>query len=419
MKIQVLTKNNYYIRSALGVISVALLSFVIAVGVATANLQVFAVMAVIIAGLITLRKPWHGFVLMIFALPFIRIGHIEIGVTVIPAQLLGALTLAAFLMYKTISSEQGLRKTPCDNVLLLFFVTVVLISIVQYPLVLTKGSSPMWGGSMRNPAGRTFAQIIALALMVGIYFLTVNILTSRQRVVTTIKILLLTTFIIAVFGLYQFVGSFFGWPFVRSTYRVSGALEWSGAVGGIIRVASTCGEAKGLAFFLLPVIFLLLSLIALKQYLLKSRLISISVLVCLFIVFVLTFARSAWILFLPSLILSLGLMARYSGTLGERAKIAFKISIVFFASYVLLQSIFGLFGYSLASLVIGRWQSIPLGWEQSIDSVKFRTTLELLPQNLILGVGWGNATFYLPHFGQVEFTPNQYLNIRKRSGRFS
>jgi O-antigen ligase len=353
---------------------------------------------------------------MVFAIPFSGIRPIEIGITVTPSQLLGAATLAAFLLLKILSKE-GIRKTPFDNILLLFFVIVVSISFIKYPQVLSEGTFGMWGGPARNPTGRTFAQIIALGLMTSIYFLTINILTNKDRLRTAIKVLLLAAFIISIFGLYQFVGSFFGWPLIESTYRVpTGTIESSGDVWGVIRVASTVGEAKNLALFLLPIIFLLLPLIVFKEYPFRFKLISISMICSFLIVFVLTFARSGWILFVVSLLLGLGLIAKYSKKSKEKAKRVLKISLILLLSYLVSYGVFAAFGHDLNSLVTARWQTIQVGWEESIDSLKFKATLEQIPQHLLLGVGWGNATFYLPYFGQVEFSPNQFLNILFETG---
>lgn len=415
MNSKIITTDKYSIRF-IKIFLITLFSLIIAISMVNFYFPIFLVMLSIVVGFIIIRNPWHGFLLMVFALPFSGIQPIDIGVTVIPSQLLGAATLAAFLLSR-IFSKDGLKKTPYDNILIAFFAIVVSISFIKYPQVLSEGTFGMWGGPARNLTGRTFAQIIALGLMMGIYFLTINILTNKDRLRTAIKILLLTTFIISIFGLYQFVGSFFGWPFIETTYRIpTGTIEFSGDIGGVMRVASTVGEAKNLAFFLLPVIFLLLPLMVLKEYPFRSKLISISMISSFLVVFVLTFARSGWILFIASLILCLGLMVKYSKNLGGKVKGVLKTLMVLLLSYFVAQGVFVIFGYDLNSLVISRWQSIPIGWEQSIDSLKFEATLEQIPQHLLLGVGWGNATFYLPQFGVVEFTPNQFLNILFETG---
>ena len=99
-------------------------------------------------------------------------------------------------------------------------------------------------------------------------------------------------------------------------------------------------------------------------------------------------------------------------------KLIFKIIIILLASYCVVHGIFAIFGYNLTLFLTPRTQSMSAAWQSSMDYPQLQTTLNLIPKNLIFGVGWGNATFYLPYFGYVTFAPNLYLNILFETGIF-
>jgi O-antigen ligase len=415
MKRERLAKKDNLFKGNWQMLGMVFFSILSAVGIMFYDIKALLVIFIIGITVIILCKPWYGFLLMVFFIPFTGVLKKEIGIGLVPSQIIGVITLGAFLIYKKMRIEK-LKKMQSGNILLLFFSWVIIISLFKYPQVLMQ-KGVLWGGPLRNSTGRTFIQIIALGWMVSFYFLTINILNSKERVIKTIKILLITTFLVSLFGLYQFGGFFFKWPFIETTYRViTTTWESSGYVSGVMRVASTVGEAKNLSYFLLTIIFLLLVLILLKQYLFKFKWIPVLFLICAIMVFVLTFSRSGFILFIPCLILSLFLVVMYSENSKDVLEKICKFLLVFIITYLITYKIFSFFDYNLNSLIVHRCQSIPRGWEESIDSLKFNAVLKLIPQHFIFGVGWGNAPFYLPQFGMIELTPNQYLNILFESG---
>lgn len=381
------------------------------------DFRVILIIPALMLTLLILQNPWHGYLLLIFSLPFIGIGTIEIGASVIPSRLIGLLTVIGFFLPKLFEHKK-LKRMPFDHALILFLIIVIFISIINYPRALATGASRL-GGFGRNPLGRSLTQLIALTLMISIYFLSTNILNNKKRIITFIRVLLVTTFIITLYGYYQFIGPFYGLPYTASTYRViAGRYEFSGDVGGINRIASTCGEAKGFAFFLLPIIFLVISMIWLKpNYRIFKRSTLVFLFLCFMGAFILTFARSGWLLFAASFILTVLLIGKFASNQKESLIGFLKILLIIFVSVAVIQSAVNIiYGRDLISLIVSRIESVPEGWTKASDSIRFDTTLKLLLPNLILGVGWGNTTFFIPFFDTVEIAPNQYLNILFETG---
>ncbi|MBN1804557.1 MAG: O-antigen ligase family protein [Sedimentisphaerales bacterium] len=357
-----------------------------------------------------------AFYFLVFSIPFIRLGFVDVGVTVLPCQVIGLIGVLSFFSHKHIIRKTKFIMTPNDGLLILFFIIVVLISVIKYQAAMDMNPD-LWGGRLRNSL-RSFAQIAALGLMISIYFFTINFLTSKEKVIKSIRILLAATFIICLYGLYQAVGYHLNWPYIMSTYRfTSETWEHSGIVAGMFRVNSLLGEAKGLAFYLMPIIFLVMSLLALKATVLKYRLL-IFLNVLFIIIFLMTFARSAMVLFVFSAVLFLFLLGRFYGLSGINKFLPalFIILFVLLISSFLLIQVTKQFDYDFITSFVERIESLLTLKDDHADIVSLDVALRLIPEHPIIGIGWGNFSFYAPCLLVIENVPNQFLHIMVETG---
>lgn len=390
------------------------------IAIASFGLSTLPYIFFVFAGCYVFFKPWQGFLAAVFFLPFSGIYFdwltgARIPVQIIPSQFLGLLALAGYLL-----SGRRVVWTRYDKALFVFFAIALITSLINYPRILSVDIE-FFGGVFRNPGGRCFAQLLGLGLMIGLYLLSVNILTTQQRLNRALKLFLGSLFITSIFAIYQFIGYFFGLPFVEFTYYPAlREVIGPGIVGDFARVGSVAGEPRNLSYVLLPGIFILLSLVVLKPHPFKSRVVPFIFLFSIFAAFVFTFARSGWVSFFLSFLASLILLLFYkSKERLDKKWLAILTSLVlFFVFLVVLDRIFSQAGYSLGYSVSERFLSIEDTWTESyIENIYLNETLELAKSNFWWGVGFGNSSFYITVKPYVDVT-GTYLRLFSETGIF-
>lgn len=380
----------------------------------------------VFAACYSLSKPWHGFLATIFSLPFSGIYFnwitgAQIPVQIIPSQFLGILTLIGYLL-----SGKQLKFTKHDRALFVFFAIAIITSLINYPKILSVDIE-IWGGVFRNTAGRSVAQLVGLGLMIGIYFLTVNILTTRQKLNKALKFFLWSAFITAVFAFYQFIGYFFGFPLTNSWYYPAlEAVVATDLIGGLPRVGSVAGEPRHLAYNLLPCIFILLPFLLYKSHIFKTKVQPSIFIFAIFVAFIFTFSRSGWIFFIPSFLVFLFLMNFYpiaknhkpkEGS-GKKWQRILAMLVLFPALFVVLGKILVYWDFFLGSIVFERFVSIENALtEDYIENIFLIETLKVAANNLIWGVGLGNSSFYIDVRYYVDVT-GTYVRLLSETGVF-
>jgi hypothetical protein len=390
------------------------------IAIASFGFSVLLFILLVCVGCYVLFNPWHGFLSTIFFLPFSGIQFewitgVQIPVQIIPSQFLGVLTLIGYLLM-----GKRLKFTRQDRALLVFFVIALFTSLINYPRILSVDVEFV-GGIFRNPAGRYFAQLFGLGLMIGLYLLTVNILTTQQRLNRALKLFLGSLFITSIFAIYQFIGYFYGLPFVEFTYYPAlKEVIGPGIVGDFARVGSVAGEPRQLSYVLLSGIFILLPLVVLKSHLFKSRAVPYIVLFSIFVAFVFTFARSGWVSFIVSFLVSLPLMSFYKTKerLGKKLLASLTSTALLVVFFVALNKIISWSGYSLSYWVIERFFSIEYTWTESyIENIYLNENWKLAISNFLWGVGFGNSSFYITVKPYVDVT-GTYLRLLSETGIF-
>jgi hypothetical protein len=390
------------------------------IAIASFGFSVLLFILLVCVGCYVLFNPWRGFLATIFFLPFSgipfeRITGADTIVMITPSQFFGMLALIGYLL-----GGKRLTFTRQDRALLVFFVIALFTSLINYPRILSVGVE-FFGGIFRNPGGRCFAQLLGLGIMITIYLLTVNILTTQQKLNSALKLFLGSMFITSIFAVYQFIGYFFGLPFVNFTYypAVKEVLD-AGIVGDFARAGSVAGEPRQLSYVLLSGIFILLPLVVLKSHLFKSRAVPYIVLFSIFVAFVFTFARSGWVSFIVSFLVSLPLMSFYKTKerLGKKLLVNLTLLALLPVFFVVLDKIISWSGYSLSYWVIERFLSIEDIWNESyIESIYLNETWRLATSNFWWGVGLGNSSFYMTAKPFVDVT-GTYLRLLSETGIF-
>ena len=351
-----------------------------------------------------------GFLLMVFCLPVLSVGDFDIGVRIRLPQFIAMLLLVPYFLKMMIAINRKMYRTPYDMVLILFCIIVLMTSAIK-ALYLPESGTALYGGYFRNTIGRSIIQSVGLIFVVAIYFMCLNVLRDKKTILDSIKVLLLSAVVVALYGIYQFVGYFFSWPFLIPPGMLEdGTPLYDLTYAGLMRISSVVDEPKGLAFFLIPVISLLLPLILFKRSV-RSKLIGMPVFLLLISVFTLTFARSGWIL----LVLSGVLILILSHAILRKRETAATNKLRCFVSFLMLMAvILGIFG----GLIRNRFISIynKEDFEYSFRSEQILAGIEIFKDNMLLGIGLGNFSTYFPKYGRIEPVPSQYFSLLVETG---
>jgi len=381
-------------------------------------LSVVAILAFILL-IYAFPKPEVLFLCLIFFLPFTGIGIFEVGVKVTLSKIFAALICLSLVSKRFFGEKFAFRKTAYDKFLLSFFIVTVIITLLKAPFVPVNEISALDVGDLRSPQVRFITQIFNLALMISIYFLTLIILKDKKMIVRSINVLFLSTFLVAMYGLYQFIGGFLPLPFTYLTQiRLGQAAPGIHGFIGIARINSTLAEPKHLAFFLIPVILFLLYLLwkKVKPWANSPRFYCL--LPLLVFIFLLTFSRSAWVLLGLSFIILLPFLLKQ-----VRLVRFLKISLLICLGLLLvIGSVHWLTGLSIKAALEHRLAYISYDiWKASIDYPKIRAALDEFSKHPLLGVGYGNFPFYLASSewytsSHINISPNQFLMLLVETG---
>lgn len=213
-------------------------------GFAYLPLPMFALCVLVALSVAVYRFPLLGILLVVFALPFERIGAIESSAgTIKPSQILAALTIVCWLAGVAWKRQKHFRPNPI-TVPLLVFLAVCIASLTQSQNV------------------QYSAQVIALTaftLLAG--WIVPHIVTTRKALRMVVIVLLAAAAIVGAFGLFQFFGDLAGLPTSLTGLRELYTKE----VFGFPRIQSTALEPLYFGNYLLIPIGLLFA------YLLERR----------------------------------------------------------------------------------------------------------------------------------------------------
>jgi len=166
------------------------------IGFLAASLPILLYLAVfifIIIALLILKNPFWGILLVVFWLPFERLGAYETALgTLRLSQVFTVITLLAWGWQMLVNKKIHFRRFP------------VFIPLVLFLLVNTLGLL-----NAVNLNRSTLVLLITLFTMT-VTLITVNLVTDRKKLNKIVIVLLISATLVSFFGLYQFVGDMVG-----------------------------------------------------------------------------------------------------------------------------------------------------------------------------------------------------------------
>lgn len=199
---------------------------------------IIGALAGIILSLIILPNPWYGMLLIIFFLPFERLGSYDIaGVTVRPSQITALLTMISTITYYLRQKSFPFPKNPIVWPLLLYFFVGVV-------------------GLLHAPNMQRSVMVLSFTIFTCSIALLIPFIVKKNEHFEQLNKYLFSSFlIVTVFGIYQFLGDLVGLPPALTGLREL----YTKDVLGFPRVQSTALEPLYFANYLLIPLSLLIS----------------------------------------------------------------------------------------------------------------------------------------------------------------
>ena len=280
-----LIKNNIWI--IIGIASAILAAGAIAIFGAVGFFMMLLILASLILAVAIFKNPFLGFLILLFFLPFERIPSYDLGPITFKINQLIALILIVAWALGVLFNHYKISKNPTLVFLIIFLFTCSFSFTQAFNL------------------SRAISVFIFILFMAVIYFVTINLVDSEEKLKKSIIIIFITTLITCLFALYQFGADIIGMP-----ETVTGLDPgFSRVVFGFPRPQSFSMEPLYLANFLLIPIGLGLAFVFAKNPPIKrSNLIILVIL--MIIVFILTVSRGAYLGFIALLLLLAILMPK-------------------------------------------------------------------------------------------------------------
>lgn len=244
-----LSRNEIF----LFVLAAAVVSVI--VGITIDPLLSVAVVVALALLLLFSRFPYLGAFFVAFLLPFERIGGVDIGgFTIRASQVIMILALLGTVIWMLLH-RKTLKPIIQRNPAILPLIAFLIINLLG---LLVAPNLPR-SITVLAVTAFTFLPIILLPLWV----------TNADRLRGVIRALLFTTFIVCVFGLFQFVGDIIGLPTSITGLRP----HYTQAIFGFPRIQSTSLEPLYFANFLLIPIGLCIALLVERQWVIRPGLV--------------------------------------------------------------------------------------------------------------------------------------------------
>ena len=193
---------------------------------------------------IIFKNPVWGAYLVIFFLPFERIGSFELaGITIRASQIFALITIISWLIQFFVTKKGMAAKNPTIIPIFLFLGFCVL-SLVN---------------AINISRGLIVLGFIAFVMIMSL--MIPNLVRSKKVIKIILQVLFITTLLVCVFGIYQFLGDMAG-----LSHEITGLSEhYTQRVFGFPRVQSTALEPLYFANFLLIPVSLLLALLLFRK----------------------------------------------------------------------------------------------------------------------------------------------------------
>ncbi|MFA6492784.1 MAG: O-antigen ligase family protein [Patescibacteria group bacterium] len=391
--------RNFYIA----LISIFLAGIIGVIIAKTAFLSLVIIPILVLAAILfylIVRSPELGWFLIIFFLPFERVPSIEMaGVNLKINTLLGFLTLFAWFLALMFNSKKY-KVQP--NVLA---IPLGLFSIAMF-LSLTQAVN----------LTRAIAVLIFILFTIMLSVLAVNIIKDKESLKKTLLVLFASSFLVGLFGLFQFAGDVVGLPRGLTLLKEG----YTSRVFGFPRVQAFSMEPLYFANYLLIPICVGLALFVNKISILKQRWWLIALIILLLINFVLTVSRGGYAgLVVSLLVLGAFFLKKVLTWRNVLIGAVAVVVVVYGVSFALSKG-----EYRATNEFLGHVKLQDLTQGESIQGrlVTFERALRAYDQSPILGIGIGNYGPWAKNYPIVrpktgwDIVNNEYIEILAETG---
>ena len=239
LKLTIFNRENWL---KTGVVLVCSLIVGILVNYCYKEALIYILGAIIFTGLVLgiMRRPFLGVLLVVFFLPFESLGSFELaGMTVRISQVFALITLLAWLAVFLVKKRNFFARNPLIAPIFLF-AGISILSLVN-----------------ASNLKRSLIVFIFVFFVMMVSLVIPNYVKSKKCLRKIVWIILLSSLLVTIFGLYQFAGDMVGLPKEMTGLRSI----YTSSVFGFPRVQGTSSEPLYFANFLLIPIGLCLALV--------------------------------------------------------------------------------------------------------------------------------------------------------------
>jgi len=356
------------------------------------------ILAVVLSFFI-IRNPELGWFLIVFFLPFERVPSYELaGINLKINTLLGFLTLFAWVVAMMFNSKKFKVQPNALAIPLSLLVIALLLSLTQ-----------------AENLTRALSVLIFILFTIGLSILAVNMVNSKENLKKTLLVLFGSSFLVGLFGLYQFGGDVVGLPQGLTLLKEG----YTSRVFGFPRVQAFSMEPLYFANYLLIPICVGLAL-ALNKVDLIKRWWMIGLLALLLVNFILTVSRGGYAgLIVSLLILAIFFLKKVLTWKNILIGVVAGAIVIYGVAFALSAG-----EYRATNQFLGHIKLQDITQGESIQGrlVTFKNALRAYGQSPLLGIGIGNYGPWSKNFPPErpktgwDIVNNQYIELLAETG---
>lgn len=345
------------------------------------------------------KNPFMGFLMIIFFLPFERVPTYSLfGIDLKINTILGIITLIGWIGVVLFKSKQWKIQPNALSVPIGFFIIALLLSLLQ-----------------AGDLGRSIQVFVFILFTIALSVMSVNMIPGIDNLKKIILVLLFSSFIVGIFGLFQFGGDIIGLPNSITLLKIGYGKE----TFGFPRIQAFSMEPLFFANYLLIPISLALAYFFDKVNIIK-RWWLIVLLGILLLNFILTLSRGGYLGLITVVILFLFFYARKIFSWRN-------IIIIAVCFFVFLGAMFALSkgrGDSLGKFINQATVKDRFKGSESVQGrlMAYEGALQIFSKHRLTGIGIGNYGPYVAKF--PEQTPktgwavvnNEYIEVLTETG---
>ncbi|MFA6423022.1 MAG: O-antigen ligase family protein [Patescibacteria group bacterium] len=339
------------------------------------------------------KNPFVGLLALIISIPFERFPSINIGNIDIRAnQLIASLTIVSLILYKVFKKKK-------------------FSSYAVAPLILLFSASMIISMSQAENLTRAITVLVFTFFMILISFAVTNLINTKLKLQAVTKYLLATSFLVGIFGFFQFFGDVIGLPTTITILKDIYTKE----VFGFPRIQAFSMEPLFYADFLFIPLCITLILFLKNDKLIFSKKFLLVIFSIIFLNMILTLSRGAYLGLCVVAFVVIILQFKNVFSIKNLKYILVVFSITFIGAYLFLART----GSNSVSVFMKQATLGDLGKSESTVArlTTFDQSLEAWQNHKIFGIGPGNFGPYVKNYPSdpgVSGWPtvnNEYLEI--------